>query len=233
MKKFSVLILLIAHSFSILFAQDIKQDLLKINNSHSVNEFYAEIDYKYFSGNTLTEETNATHIQSNTNYYFKIKDLEILNNSKCQLMINHFLKTISVMPPGSNNNYQNIAKIPIDSTLKGVKSYSYKKINEKEGKYSISLKKGEYKTIEIYFNSKNYSVSKLKMYVSDFYAAQDPDMAGGILEITYKTFKKTIPSEKRKLLNESSFIKMVKENVHLTSSYKNYELNDYLNIKPE
>jgi hypothetical protein len=218
---------------SSLVAQDLKQDILKLNNIYSTDEFYAEIGYKFFANNTLVEEYDAINLQKSGSYYFKIKDLEILNNTKCQLMVNHSFKTISVMPANAKATDLPNTKIPLDTALKDVKNFRYKVVKGNEVKYSIHLKRGEYKTVEIYFNKQSFNISKLKLHVSDDYAAQDPDLAGGVLEITYKTFAKSIPNNKKHLLSEKQFIDIKKGAVNSKAAYKNYELNDYLNIKPE
>lgn len=233
MRKFSALLLVVWYSLPILTAQNVKEDLAKLNANYTANEFYAELEYKFYSKNTLVEEYNATHLNSKGDYYFKIKDIEIVNNNNCQLMVDHFSKSIAVMPSGTQKNIEKATRMPIDTALKGVSKYIYKKVSDKIGMYSFSLKKGEYKTVEIYFNTASYTVTKLKMYVSDSYAAQDPDLIGGILEVIYKTFKKSIPANKTHLLSEKTFVKIKKEAVVSVPAYTKYEINNYLNIKPE
>ncbi len=233
MRKFSGILFFLWFWCNVLSAQNIKQDLLKINRTHTTKEFFAKVGYKYYTGAKLIEEYDAIHIQSNGSYYFKIKHLEIISNNKCLLMVDHFSKSISVMPSSIQSKYSKITKIPIDTALKGVVSYRYKTIADKIGVYSISLKKGEYKTIEIYFDKKTYTVTKLKMHVSDAYAKVDPDMVNGTLEVIYKTFSKTVSSDKKKLLKETKFVRIRKKSVVSAPAYTKYELNNYLNIKPE
>lgn len=218
---------------NILVAQDIKSDLTKIKESHTAHEFEVNINYKFFTGATLVEELDAFHLYSKGSYYFKISDIEIVNNEKCQIIVNHFFKSVSVLPQGSNNEMKKITNLPVDSTLKEVSSHSYKSLSDNEAVYFINLKKGEYSKIELYFNKKTFLITKVKMFVSDAYAQQDPDMANGVLLVVYNGYKTKISQANKHLLSEKKIVDIKKDQVVLSSAYKEYELNNYLDIKPE
>lgn len=231
-KVFGVLILSL-FCFKALIGQDIKTDLGKIKQSHTTKEFEVTINYKFFTGSTLVEELDALHIFSKGDYYFKISDIEVINNARCQVIVNDFFKSVSVMPAGKENEFKKITEIPIDSTLKSVTTHSFKTLSEKEGVYYINFKQGQYKKIELYFNTKTFLITKLKMFVSDAYANQDPDMANGILIIEYKGYKTNISQANKQLLNEKRIVAIKKDQATLSVAYKEYELNNYLDIKPE
>lgn len=229
MNRFLILFLLILFSGG-LYAQDIKIDLQKIKDKYEAKEFTAGIVYTFYSGKEKIEETKATYIFSKGNYYFKIGDIEVVKNEKCQLITNHLFQTISVLPSEKDNNYRELAKIPVDTALKDVTSYKYASISETEGSYTVALKKGKYSRVEIYYNKSSYELSKVKLHISEAYVAIDPDMSGGIFIVEYKSFTPSISSADRKLLSEKSFVSIKSKSVALAPAYKKYELNNYLNF---
>lgn len=233
MKKLLSVLIFCLMAYNTLLAQDIKSDLAKIRESHTTKEFEANINYKFFTGSKLVEELNALHVFSKGDYYFKISDIEVINNARCQVIVNDFFKSVSVMPAGKENDFKKITEIPIDTTLKEVSSHSFNTISDKEGVYYINFKQGQYRKIELYFNTKTFLITKLKMFVSDAYANQDPDMANGILIIEYKGYKTKISQANKQLLSEKRVVDIKKDQATLNAAYKEYELNNYLDIKPE
>lgn len=214
-------------------AQDIKTDLQKIKDVYEKKEYSTTIQYTYYNGAVKEEETTALHVFSKGNYYYKIDNIEVVKNNSCQLIVNHGFKTISILPPGNKDEYKEISKIPVDSSLKQVKSHTYKSINEAEALYTIELKKGKYKKMEIHFNKKSHQLVKLKFYISDSYSAADPDYANGILLVEFKSFKPSITAAEKKLINENRFVVLTSKNAKLVSTYNQYELNNYLNGNTE
>lgn len=230
MKKVLLIFFLIVKVAS---AQDIKVDLTKIADNYDGKEFTSKINYTFFSNGKKVDEASATHIQNGSSYYFKIKDFEIINTPNCHVIINHFFQSISVLPAGKKNDYKEMARLPIDSALKDVSTYTYSSEGNGKGKYVVDLKKGKYSRVEIYFNTNNYTLYKLRLHVSKSYAESDSDLANGIMEVSYNSYEKTVSKENKKLLSETKFVAIKSGKATLMPAYKNYELNDYLTVKPE
>lgn len=230
MKKILIIFFLVVKTAT---AQDIKVDLTKIANNYEGKEFTAKINYAFFSNGKKVDEAAATHIQNGTSYYFKIKDFEIINNSSCHVVVSHFFQSVSVLPAGNKNDYKEMARLPIDSALKDVSLYTYSDEGVDKGKYVVDLKKGKYSKVEIFFNKKDYTLYKLRLHVSKSYAEGDVDFANGIMEVSYNSYEKSVSNENKKLLSETKFVTIKSGVAKLTSAYKNYELNDYLTVKPE
>lgn len=230
MKKVLIIFFLVVKSVS---AQDIKADLTRIADNYGSKEFTAKINYVFFSNGKKIEEASALHIQNGAEYYFKIKDFEIVNTGKCHVIVNHFFQSISVLPAGQKNEYKEMTRLPIDSALKDVTTYSYSAEGNEMGKYVVELKKGKYSKVELYFYKNTYKLHKLRLHISKSFAETDIDFANGIMEVAYDLYDKSISKENKKLLSENKFIAIKSGKATLSPAFKNYELNDYLTVKPE
>ncbi|MEM7370407.1 MAG: hypothetical protein AAF587_17490 [Bacteroidota bacterium] len=164
-----LMIFVLAGNSTVVFSQDVKEDLKKINQAYEAHKsFRADVTYKLFgslSGNTPIETVSGTIRNQDQYQYSKISGLETLINGKYAVLVNHERKTISIQ---SGFELTSVLHQPnLDSLVAYCQDIQYTRLTSSSVSYDFVFENHEYERIRMVFHPDTYVIESFTFYQAD------------------------------------------------------------------
>ena len=204
-------------------AQDLKEDLAKINKNYGGGiAFQQEIHFQLFSafegGEEIESYTTFVQKQGNASYSRR-KEIESLRNEEVSVLINHASKAILIQdsPQSSSEIMENI---DLDSWLEKCEKTEFQKLSAKTAQYVFHFQDYRYGKIKLAFDPSSFLLKKISLYARE---DETPMRA----EISFQKVK-TLKSFPPKTFSEHKYVTQKEGKYVPTASYANYQLLNYL-----
>ena len=225
-KKYSTLILLLLF-VNILCAQDIKQDLQAIKNAMGVSTFSASIDCKIYLNNKQSESSRISYFVKGKNYKIEAGKVMKINNGKLNLLLDNENKKL-IVSKSSEKFIDPSNTLPLDSLLSNASNIIYKPIGNNIGKYTLDLKKGAEKRIEIEFALNSFQIKRIYIVYREPELDENNKQIEKALELIYISFIANPKLSDAYFLTNTYVVKKGKEFIAI-NKYSQYQLFDLYN----
>jgi hypothetical protein len=222
--KFLLVPLLLLFTLMKAYSQDVRKDVNRINRAYKeVKNLSADIVFHYFSDYKTTsysEESFGKFNKTGSQLYFQYENKEYISTDKLVLNIDNDNKIMLISNlPSLADKPVHPENINLDSLLKHCKSVDYK--NEGQlSSYSFHFGFSTIDIIKVYFDKKNYLISKLIFYYSK--PAAEGTLEKPRIEIQYSNFQKRKSSEPKYKLDY--YVMLKKSKYAATPRFKSYKL---------
>lgn len=223
LKSFVLLIVYLLGIHSLSNAQNLKEDIKRINDSYfSASSFQQDMYFQLFASSDSEQalESYKAFIQRQGKSYFMRKgEIESLTNEKFTLLIDHDSKAISVQK-AVENEMNPTGGVDLDEVLKICSKTEFESKSGNKGIYHFYLENYAYKKMSVEFDRKSFFILKIIMYAAD---EENPYRA----EISFSNIKKEV----RFPINTFSEERYLSHNAGKyspNSSFATYQLLNYI-----
>lgn len=218
----------------------VAEDLEKINARYNeLGDISMNMEYKVYANwksEIPIQIEKGELIKKGRIIYSKIGSVESLNTLDYNVVVDHDLKSIAIMPvitPEAIENNLSAISGNLSQVLKVCKRIEMVEINAQQNKCTLVLPDGsfEYNKLEITYNSKSYLISKLVMYYTEAQNLKGDD--DGLketprIEISYRNYI-TNPNYASVALTYERFLSKKGGKYFCKQKYTGYELVDLMN----
>ena len=175
MKNISLILLILVVSVTGSLSQDktLRGDLEKINAHYNqIKRMSMRMEYRVYTNwnSTVPVQTENGELKKKDQAtYTKIGKIESLNTLNYNVIVDHEIKSIAIMPVirshASGGNAEAVTP-DFSKVLDLCKAIELDDINDNQKRYTLIMPEGafEYGKLEITYNSKSYFIDKLVMY---------------------------------------------------------------------
>jgi hypothetical protein len=222
---------LLAYSYS--WAQDYKQDMLKIREYYKTQYHSFRMKFAFCPFDSLSmvaDSMNGKCSVTGSSYYYKFSgggnEYEYVKNSNHYLVIDHGNKVLALQE-SSKARIELWDMRKIDSLMSS--SYmkvSYKDIGKDEGEYTLSFLKGTWNRLSILFNKTNYTLNKITLCSAEKGIMSGVKFNKPRISISYSDYSTAEPDNT--VFSDARYITTAGSKVMPTESYKGYKVLDYI-----
>lgn len=215
-------------------AQDIKQDIIKINQTYDKQDKMA-FDYEiqmfetYTSNKVYFNQKGSTKKMGNCRVQI-FDDSECLITPSYAIMVDRDEKYICYTPKRTDFKDDDIGfMMNLDSISVFCKSYKFNKISENQNSYVFHMKDdyGDYEVVAVYFNSKTHFINKIVLYCDEQNVAVNNEkerLSKPRMEINYKNLDLNPKYNERDFTYQRYLVKQG-SGFLVNQNYRTYELN--------
>lgn len=206
------------------FAQDVKDELIKINEAFTNSRsLYVEVTYNVFEkGSPQALETeNSIFYKTNNLSYYKLKDVETVTEDSLQVIVDHAKKVIMLMPKATSVANSAPMSQTIEAALK--KCTKVNRLNMKGSKgFELFIDGEEYDRISFSYNSKTYQLFDISFYYKKL-MLKDGEKENIRMKMGYRYPKENKMND----LTLHSFVNKSTGSYAVNDRFKAYQLVDY------
>jgi hypothetical protein len=204
--------------------QNIKQDLLKLNERYTTIESYSALTKVSYldTANQVTEEQKGKYIEHDGNSLYVLGYYEVLSFGSELLQLNHTDSTAIYLINGAENEQK---KDPMEDYLEKVSNY----LNIcKDSSITVV---GDLKTVNIELKHPVDNVLGLKLTFSEDLILRKFEIKLSNLEVVrFEYFNVSFNKNKiSKIFNRNDYLKGSGDDVRLNPTYTNYKFNNFSN----
>jgi outer membrane lipoprotein-sorting protein len=204
--------------------QNIKQDLLKLNERYTTIESYSALTKVSYldTANQVTEEQKGKYVQHDGNSLYVLGYYEVLSFGSELLQLNHTDSTAVYLNNGTKDEEK---KDPMEDYLKKVSNYL------KICKDSSITVVGDLKTVNIELKHPVDNVLGLKLTFSKDLILRKFEIKLSNLEVVrFEYFNVSFNKNKiSKIFNRNDYLKGSGDDIRLNQTYANYKFNNFSN----
>lgn len=216
-------------------SQNVKQDVLKINEAYSkFNDLSMSIIYNVYanaSSSVPAESETGSFKQHGSLRYSRIKEIESLQNKEYLVVVDNEEKVIVVGNPVKFNP-KKITMLDLDTAFAKCSSVKFIDNSISQNGYKLMFKPtivSEFDAIDLYFNKKSFLVEKMVFYYREKIKINEADENSvkekPKLEVIFSNMNfKTEPDIN--FFSEGRFIEKKKGKYFPVSAYNQYNLID-------
>lgn len=194
-------------SFSGGFAQNVKQDILRINEAYeSPKGFSASVFYKWYptyTSQVASQEIEGAIRKKGKFYFTDYGQSELLINQHYTVVVSHQEKMVMIRP-SSDELMQQGFSIDLDSALSWCSAAQFSKIRSDQYAIRLEFASGKYQAVKVFYHPQTYFIQQITFYFRDkIRSTENGQPAPPRMEIHYKDvridgrFKSDTFSEKR------------------------------------
>ncbi|MEL7533158.1 MAG: hypothetical protein AAFN10_17710, partial [Bacteroidota bacterium] len=179
--------LLLACVSQSLLAQDVKQDIEKINEAYrSLKGAQVELEYRHYAGHDPQnpEISKGTASWQGEHQKMSMPTMERLQNDKYAILVNHDMKAVIIQNAQVSANIG--SPIPLDSLLAFCDSIDFRKTEDGLSAYHFVIGAIGFEAIEVVFNPESYFIERIVCYQLPW---QEGEL-GDRTEVHYRNFQK-------------------------------------------
>lgn len=210
-------------------SQDINKDLLAINNAMYSDNYSTVQEFKTYLGNELKETLKTSVYVKGDLYRIQMGEILKINAKKLNLMVDNLSNTIVVSNPENEFNFTR-NKQELDSFVSKAESVSFTNVGNNIGRYKITLKNMNEKSVQFEFNLLNYQLKNISIVYNNKEEDEDGIEKVRSVEINYLTFNKEVPISDT-FFETSSYITKQGKSFVQTKKYSKFQLVNLINNK--
>ena len=208
-------------------AQNARQDFARINAAYG-NHLTLSQDVRYtlytdHATQNIQEVKTGHVIRDGDRVYFRLEEVETLNNERYHLMIDHAEKVI-ILNRAEHMTYRPTPAETTDQLLARCRSVQYLEPNTRQKAYRLHFPAGEYERVEVFFHRQTSFIEQIVFFyrtplkVDETAATAKPPR----LEMIYTNIN-TAPEITENTFSEQPVVKMGSDGHVLQNKYKNYQ----------
>lgn len=232
-RTYFLLLILAIVSSGLVCAQNIEEDLGKINEQYNLKSLAMDIQYEVYPNHTtltsIQTETGKVRKEGNKLYY-RIGPVETLNTDDYNLVVNHDEKLIALLPVKQAEKVEVPGFIPenVNKLLATCENVAFEVIGKTIHAYHLECSLSEYSKISLIFNNKTFLLEKLKLYYRHSLPEEETDRQAEStepvrMEITYKNIE-TKPDFSDNTFNYEKFVTEDGGVYRVNEGYSEYRL---------
>lgn len=215
--------LLLACLSSSLTAQNVKQDVERINEAYrSLKGAQVELEYKHYAGHDPQnpEISKGTASWQGAFQKMSMPTMERLQNEKYAILVNHDMKAIIIQNAQVSTNLG--SPIPLDSMLAICDSIQFSSKEDGLLAYRFVIGILGFEAIEVVFNPENYFIERI---VCSQLPWQEGEL-GDRTEIHYRNFQK-LSAASTSHFSEQRYVRRDGDTFLPQAAYQGYELYNF------
>lgn len=161
LKSISFVVFALLLSSNVL-SQNLSEDLKKISKTYKdIVKYKCSVTYSVYMDNKIHQTETGIVKVDNSNYHMTFGQIEVFNNSKANITLDHNSKVV-LLNTSQSTPKNIISDLNWDSLINMVSKQEFKKNSATDYQYTLTFENGVNESMIIHFNPLNHRVFKIK-----------------------------------------------------------------------